>query len=106
MSFRHKVDFTCDNCDKEYMLSDGMELPPSWIGVQIAIANTEGMIPEHEQEVYLHFCSIECLSDYVKGNDMMDRFLLADRPVEDEDDDDNNGNQESGPPDEPEEDAT
>lgn len=98
MSFRHNIDFKCDNCDHEYMLNEGMELPPSWMGVQIAFANTKGVIPEDEQEIFSHFCSLKCLIEFVQSDEIKERFFLADQNDEDgeEDDDDDEPSTSSG----------
>lgn len=71
----------CDACDTHYMLeaSDGQDLPPSWFAVQIVIADSEGVIPMHERDVFLHFCSQECMVDYIKSDTFKERTLMADR---------------------------
>jgi hypothetical protein len=61
-----------------------MELPPNWIGVQIAIANSDGYIPPHERDIYMHFCSIECLSEHADGDDFKERYYLADKMDQEE----------------------
>ena len=96
MSFRHRVDFKCDTCDREHMLDEGMELPPNWMGVQIAFSNAEGIIPEHEQEVFNHFCSLQCLAEFVQSEEVKERFYLSD---EDDDDEDDEGGDEKPSPD-------
>lgn len=86
MSFKHEVTFSCDICDTNFMIDEEeMELPPGWFGMQVIIADSEGVVPEHERDVYSHFCSQKCLIEYVKSSDMRQRLLMADREEEDED---------------------
>ena len=83
MSFEHKVTFCCDACDTNYMLDDDlMELPPGWLGMQVVIADSDGLIPEHEREVFCHFCSQDCLVEYASSDDMRQRLVLADQSIE------------------------
>lgn len=94
MSFKHIVDFECDGCGQRYSLESG-ELPPRWIGVQIAMANTEGDIPKHEQKCFSHFCSLECLLEFAKSDDLRERFLLSDVVFEEDIDEDEEGENEN-----------
>lgn len=96
MSFKHRVDFECDGCGVQHSLDEGMELPPKWIGVQIAVADNEGIIPEQEQECFAHFCSTTCFCEYAKSEEMKERVLLSDVHYEDEDDDDEDEDYENG----------
>lgn len=85
MSFSHQVTFCCDACDTEFMIEEElMELPPGWLGMQVVIADTDGGVPDHEREVYCHFCSQDCLVEYTASNEMRQRLALADAG-EDED---------------------
>ena len=101
MSFKHKINFQCDGCGQQHILEEGMELPPRWLGVQIAFSNSDGIIPKQEQECFCHFCNIECFGDFVSSQEIKDRLLLVDEEYEDDeddeeydDDDDNEGDDE------------
>lgn len=87
MSFTHQVTFRCDACDTNYMIDeDSMELPPSWLGLQVVVADSDGCVPDHEREVYCHFCSQDCLVEYTSSHEMRQRLALADsQESEDED---------------------
>ncbi len=63
------------------MLHNDMEMPPYWIGFQVAIADSDGLIPDHERDVYTHFCKQECLIEFVNStevNEINERILLVD----------------------------
>ena len=83
MSFVGTV--VCDSCETEYVLSEDMEMPPSWLGVQVIIADREGIIPMHEKENYMHFCSQDCLVDYASDKKFKERILMADKEEKDGD---------------------
>jgi hypothetical protein len=85
MAFKHRIDFSCDGCGKQYSLEENMDLPPQWLGVQIAISDNEGTILKHEQEYFSHFCSIECLTDYSKSEELKERMLMSDVHSEEDD---------------------
>lgn len=96
MSYSHEVTFRCDACDQNYMIDkESMELPPGWLGLQIVIADTEGFVPDHEQEVYCHFCTQDCLIEYTASDDMRQRLALT-VAVEEEEDDDEEGTESRG----------
>ena len=85
MSFNHEVTFRCDACDLNYTIDEeSMELPPMWLGMQVVIADTDGCVPDHERELYCHFCTQDCLVEYASSEEMRQRLVLADAP-EDED---------------------
>jgi len=88
MSFSHQVTFRCDACDQNYMIVEEMELPPGWLGLQVVVADIEGCVPDHEREVYCHFCSQECLIEYTVSDDMRRRLALAISDSDEEDDED------------------
>lgn len=75
----HQVTIACDGCEVEYMLHQEMELPPSWIGVQIVIADIDGIIPEQEEDIFNHFCSVKCLGEFCEGNDLRRRVSYVNR---------------------------
>ncbi len=79
MSFSHQVTFCCDACDTNYMIDqESMELPPAWLGLQVVIADSDGCVPDHEREVYCHFCSQDCLAEYTSSDEMRQRLALVD----------------------------
>ena len=80
----HRLIFICNMCGIEYAPQDAVDLPPYWVGVQIAIANGGGQIPPQEREVFCHFCSTECLAKYAVGSEVRTRKCMVDRPPEDE----------------------
>ena len=96
MSYR--VEFSCDSCEKIWFIDkeEDLELPPYWIATHLGIADAEGFIPEHERNSYMHFCSIDCLKEYVNSNDLKRRKCEVDKAIpddfgimeEDDDDDD------------------
>lgn len=70
----------CDSCESHYMLDEeGAELPPHWIVSQILLSNKDGIIPSHERDIFIHFCSKECFVEYIKGETFKDRLLMVDR---------------------------
>lgn len=74
----HSITFKCDQCESNYVSDPSLDMPPYWIGTQFAIANSDGLIPEQETEVILHFCSKECLTNYIKGEDFKRRLAIID----------------------------
>lgn len=81
----HRVTIICDNCEKNWMIDETMDLPPYWLGMRVVIADKDGLIPPHEREdvMDLHFCSKECASEYLSGEDFKARSLMVDRQFED-----------------------
>jgi hypothetical protein len=98
------ITVTCDNCNSEFPTEDSMELPPYWMGVQIAVANHDGIIVG--QDLFVHICSTKCLAEFSKSQIIKDKIMFADKEKpsskkgrgahdDDEDDDiqfDENGN--------------
>ncbi len=79
MSYSHQVTFRCDGCETNFMIhEESMELPPTWFGMQVVVADTDGCVPDHEREVYCHFCSQECLAEYAASDEMRQRLALVD----------------------------
>lgn len=72
-------------------MGEEMELPPYWMGCPVSIANGEGTI---NGEVFIHACSLECLSEYMLGEVMKEKLMLIDKenddlyPEEDDEEDD------------------
>ena len=60
------------------MLSEDMEMPPYWIGVQLAIPDIDGLIPDHERDIFVHFCEQECLIEFSNSNHIKERIMLVD----------------------------
>ncbi len=80
MSYKHQVTFRCDACDTNFMISeDSMELPPGWLGMQVVVADSEGCVPDHETEIYCHFCTQACLVEYTASQEMRHRLIMADK---------------------------
>jgi len=80
MSFSHQVTFKCDACETNFMIDEeSMELPPGWLGMQVVIADTDGCVPEHEREIFCHFCSQNCLVDYSSSDDLRHRLATIDK---------------------------
>jgi hypothetical protein len=77
----HKITFNCDHCNENFIVDEGMEMPPYWIGVQIALSNHHGNIPVQEQEVINHFCSTECFNAFLEGEDFKRRIALVDKEI-------------------------
>jgi len=84
MSFRHEITFKCDSCDTNFTIDEqAMELPPGWLGLQIAVADSDGCIPEQEREVFGHFCTRACLVEYISSQQIMERLCLTDKKIDD-----------------------
>lgn len=71
-----------------------MELPPGWLGLQVVIADTDGCVPDHEREVYCHFCTQECLAEYTASDEMRQRLALADAEGDEGNEEEGTGNSE------------
>lgn len=84
MGLLQSIVFMCDRCDKHFTIGNDMELPPGWLGVQLAIADSNGYIPTREREVYMHFCSLECLSEFIDSDELKERFYLVDKQEDSE----------------------
>lgn len=91
MSFSHQVSFRCDACDLNFMISEEMELPPGWLGLQVSIADTDGCVPDHEREVFCHFCTQDCLTEYVSSPAMRERLILVDKSIDEADGEEGEG---------------
>ena len=85
----HRVTIICDGCEKNWMVDETMDLPPYWIGLRSVIADKDGQVPPHERDetLDLHFCSKECASDYLLGNDFQDRASMVDRQFPEDNED-------------------
>ena len=82
MAFKHEVTFECDECETQFMIDqDSMELPPGWLGMQVVVSDSEGCIPDHEQEVFCHFCSQTCLMEYAASKEMKKRIIMAENSL-------------------------
>lgn len=73
------------------MLPEGMEIPPYWLGIQIAVGDGEGIIPHNARDLFLHICSLECLSEMATNHKLRERVALIDKiskeEMEEENDD-------------------
>lgn len=74
----HEITLICDNCEKHFSLSTGMDLPPYWLGVQVAIGNEDGNAMGGA-EMYNHFCSQECFQEYAGGEEIKYHLTMIDR---------------------------
>ena len=74
----HEITLICDNCEQHFILSDGMDLPPHWLGVQITIGNSDGCA-RSGAGLYKHFCARECLQEYAGGEEMKYYLTMVDR---------------------------
>lgn len=75
------LSFHCDECQEEFSVEEGMDLPPYWMGMQVCLGNQYGIIPEREMDVILHFCGINCLKKYINGENMKRRLALVDKDL-------------------------
>lgn len=82
----HRVTFVCDGCETQFMVDESMDIPPHWLAAQIAISDKEGMVPNQERDIFLHFCKRECVMQYVSGAKLRERLCLVDRDYDDDDD--------------------
>jgi len=67
------------------MIDETMDIPGHWFAVQIAIADKDGLIPQHESDVFHHFCSQQCMVDYAKSDEVRERLCSVNRSYKDED---------------------
>lgn len=88
----HRVTFVCDTCEKQFMVTEEMDMPPHWFALQLALSDKDGLIPPQERDVFSHFCSQECASQFVGSNEVRERSLIVDKDVDDESDPDNDDN--------------
>ena len=91
MGVDQSIVFYCDSCDVQYTVADTMEVPPDWIAVQVAAADSEGAIPPHERDVYNHFCGIECLKSHIRSEAFNERIIFANKPIEEDENDNDDG---------------
>lgn len=63
-------------------------MPPHWIGVHLAISNKDGHFPEREIDVFNHFCSTECLIEYLRSQEFRERRLTVDAAEEEGEEED------------------
>jgi len=84
MSFNHEVTFKCDACETNFMIDESMEMPPGWLGMQVAIADSDGCVPDHEQDVFCHFCSQDCFVEFASSDEMRSRLAMADSIIEED----------------------
>ena len=75
----HRITLICDVCEKEYMLDEGMEIPPYWLGIQIAIGDGDGMVPTGARDLFLHLCSLDCFSEAANNRKVRDQMALIDK---------------------------
>lgn len=68
------------------MLEDAeMDLPAYWISLKVFVANSDGIVPDSKTEdVFLHFCSDKCASEYFMGSEFQHRIRTIDQNTEDQ----------------------
>ena len=71
------ITLSCDSCGSEFSAEDEMELPPYWTGVQIAVANSSGLIAG--QDLFVHICSQKCFVEFSKGQVIKNKIMLIDK---------------------------
>ena len=71
------ITLSCDSCGSEFSAEDEMELPPYWMGVQIAVANSNGLIAG--QDLFVHICSQKCFVEFSKGQVIKNKIMLIDK---------------------------
>lgn len=81
----HKITLVCDACEQEYLLNEDMEIPPYWIGAQIAAGNKDGLLT---QELFIHVCSQKCLLEFIRKN-FRKYMALIDKIVEEKGEENN-----------------
>lgn len=84
----HKISIVCDACDTHHLLDqESQDMPPHWMGIKLFMADADGLVPPSEREdEYLHFCSPECASKYMLGEDIELRLRTIDQEREENDD--------------------
>lgn len=87
MSVFYNTTFICDSCGEEYLVtSEFLLLPPHWIIFQPLITDKYGLINNKEEESsLLHFCSTQCVAEYVFSQQFSERVLLVDDDEDEED---------------------
>jgi hypothetical protein len=60
------------------MADTEIEMPPMWMGMQVMIADTEGLIPDQEREIFHHFCKLECLREFLASDSLDQRMVMID----------------------------
>ena len=73
----HKITIVCDSCEKEYMMGNNMDLPPYWLGIQLAVADKDGVVPS--KDTFVHLCSQQCFIEYAQSDAVKEKILLADK---------------------------
>jgi len=82
MLVRQRITFICNGCGQEWMITEEMEMPPYWLGLEVAVADKDGLVPEHERAKFIHFCEQECLTKYTNSDELKERILSVDRNID------------------------
>jgi len=77
MTVRSEVTFSCDQCGMEYMLDYDMNSPPNWIGVQLMLANPDGIVSEPDRDLFFHICSPACMREFAISEKFADALSLG-----------------------------
>ncbi len=81
----HRIEFSCDHCGEIFTTDESMDQPPYWFGVQIVIADHSGFIPLQERDIYNHFCTQGCLSEFCQGSELRLRKCIVDKKFDEDD---------------------
>lgn len=87
------IEFSCDECELIYSTHEnsGVDLPPYWLAVHIAMSNEDGLVSPTEE--YIYFCSPKCLCDYTKRPIIEQQLSVIDQTFDQEQSDDDSDNQ-------------
>ena len=80
MSVKYQLTFNCETCELQYSINSNiLTMPPHWVSIQVMVSNIDGLVTEHEEVSPLyHFCSIDCLSEFVRSQQFKERVLMVD----------------------------
>lgn len=84
----------CDGCGQHHILEADEDMPPYWFGLQVVVADGEGMIPV-ERESFVHFCSQACVVEYCQGAHLREFAALVDQVEDDEPSEDEEGDEDA-----------
>lgn len=90
MGIYYNLNYICDSCEQEYLATDQIpKLPPHWICIKPFVVNKDGfVVGDQEIEVLLHFCSHECVVEFMKSEEFKEWILLASMEGDEDDNDD------------------
>jgi len=96
MGVYYNLNYICDSCEQEFMVTDDSpSLPPHWLCIKVIAVNKNGAIPEwQDSDPFLHFCCHDCLIEFVKSEDFKEWVLMVDHDIDDNDDSEDLGENE------------